>query len=358
MSPVKTRGPSNLSRQLKRVRASYSKALKLSTPPPALIQKFKARIKNIQHSMKIKLHRRENYILASLHSRSSRTLINSRVKCRSAIPHLSVGNELITSDSAKASIFSTEFLSNYNSTGPSSPSFSTTKTSSSPHTLPLMDLFPPWVIEQAISKIPPKCGFSVHLANYYVIKQCATTLALPLSIIFSESFKTSTVPKAWLHATIIPVFKKGNPSSPQNYRPISLTDPFARLFERIICRQIRLDVGHQFSVHQHGFLPRRSCPSSLVYSTSNYKRILKDHQTVDVVFFDFRKAFDQVNHTLLLQKLKGFGVPLQYVSWFQSFLKDRTFSVMVNGSIESIISPIPSGVPQGKVTGPPSFFNL
>ncbi|EFO90188.1 hypothetical protein CRE_24195 [Caenorhabditis remanei] len=109
-------------------------------------------------------------------------------------------------------------------------------------------------------------------------------------------------------------------------------------------------------LHQHGFLPRRSCPSSLVYSTSNYKRILKDHQTVDVVFFDFRKAFDQVNHTLLLQKLKGFGVPLQYVSWFQSFLKDRTFSVMVNGSIDSIISPIPSGVPQGTVAGPLLFL--
>ncbi|EFP00841.1 hypothetical protein CRE_07076 [Caenorhabditis remanei] len=320
------------------------------------MRKFQTRIKKIQHDIKKQLFRREKHILSTVHSRSALALINKRLKCRSTIPHLSIGSDLITSDSSKASIFAAEFLSNYNTSTHSPPTLVPNNPSSPAHPQSSRDTFSPWVIEQVISKIPPKCGFSLHLANYFIIKNCATSLALPLSIIYSESLESSVVPSAWKHGTIIPVFKKGNPSSPQNYRPITLTDPFARIFERILCRQIRTDLGHRFSIHQHGFLARRSCPSSLVYSTANYRRILKTHHSLDVVFFDFKKAFDKVDHIILLKKLANFGLSNPHISWFEAFLKERTFSVMVNGSLDNKISPIPSGVPQGTVSGPLLFL--
>ncbi|EFP00283.1 hypothetical protein CRE_18793 [Caenorhabditis remanei] len=217
-------------------------------------------------------------------------------------------------------------------------------------------MFAPWVIENSLRKLPPRCGFSPHLANFLLIKKCATTLALPLSIVFNDSFRTSTVPQSWKKAVVTPVLKKGNASFPNNYRPISLTDPFSRIFERIICNRIKSDFAHKLSVHQHGFLAKRSCASSLVQVISNYNIILKTHKTLDVVFFDFQKAFDQVPHNLLLNKLSSFGISPPFVAWFSDFLSSRSFSVKVNSFIDPSSASISSGVPQGSVSGPLLFL--
>ncbi|EFO89140.1 hypothetical protein CRE_17485 [Caenorhabditis remanei] len=108
--------------------------------------------------------------------------------------------------------------------------------------------------------------------------------------------------------------------------------------------------------HQHGFLTNRSCASSLVQVVTNYKIILKTHGSLDVVFFDFRKAFDQVPHALLLNKLASFDIPPLFISWFSDFLSSRSFSVKVNSTTDPSPAPIFSGVPQGSVSGPLLFL--
>lgn len=120
---------------------------------------------------------------------------------------------------------------------------------------------------------------------------------MPLSIIFSDSLIRSSVPSSWKHAIVVPVPKKGCVTNPANYRPISLTDPVARVMERIVCNHLRTEHARQFSPHQHVFLKSRSCTSSLVLATTNYSYYLKTHQSLDIVFFDYMKAFDQVNHS-------------------------------------------------------------
>ncbi|EFO88306.1 hypothetical protein CRE_08487 [Caenorhabditis remanei] len=217
-------------------------------------------------------------------------------------------------------------------------------------------MFAPWVIENSLRKLPPRNGFSPHLANFLLIKKCATSLALLLSIVFNDSFRTSTVPQSWKKAVVTPVLKKGNASFSNNYRPISLTDPFSRIFERIICNRIKSDFAHMLSVHQHGFLAKRSCAYSLVQVISNYNNILKTHKSLDVVFFDLQKAFDQVPHNLLLNKLSSFGISPPLVAWFSDFLSSRSFSVKVNSFIDPSSSSISSGVPQGSVSGPLLFL--
>ncbi|EFP10608.1 hypothetical protein CRE_01166 [Caenorhabditis remanei] len=207
-----------------------------------------------------------------------------------------------------------------------------------------------------LRKVPPRCGFTTHHANFYIIRNCATTLAIPLSIIYSDSFLKSHVPASWKHAIIIPIPKKGSLTSPENYRPISLTDPFSRVCERILCNYIKINLFRNISRFQHGFLSKRSCSSSLVHSISEYRLLLSSHKSLDVVYFDFRKAFDQVDHQFLISKLDSFGIPSNIISWLTDFLSDRTFSVKIDDFVGTPSASIPSGVPQGSVSGPLLFL--
>lgn len=327
-------------------------ALKTNNPSPTLIFTLKSRLLSLSKRLKRHNLRSDRKVLTSLTRTSVFSIVKRRLKSPSSIPSLIVNSQVISNDSGKAASFSSSFSNNFNATHP--PISPAIPQSCQYHPDP--DLFAPWVIESVLSKLPPRCGFSPHPANYYIIKKCCTSLAHPLSIIFQESYSKSIVPCSWKHAVVIPILKKGSPSSPQNFRPISLTDPFARIFERILCNRIKSVHSHKFSPFQNGFLAYRSCTNALIYSISRFKSILAHHKTLDVVYFDFSKAFDQVPHSLLLAKLANFGIDPLSIAWFQDFLTNRTFSVKVNDYIEPSSHPIPSGVPQGSVAGPLLFI--
>lgn len=191
------------------------------------------------------------------------------------------------------------------------------------------------------------------LITVSVLKQCASALALPLSNIMQLSFSTSSLPRMWLNAVVTPIFKKGDKLVASNYRPISLTCICAKLMERIIATQLLqfLSDNSILPDSQHGFLPGRSSVTNLLYSLNLWTTNLDKGLPVDILYFDFSKAFDRVPKKRLLYKLEHLGIRGKLLSWISAYLTNRTFSVRVEKSFSTNHNVI-SGVPQGSVLGP------
>ena len=127
-----------------------------------------------------------------------------------------------------------------------------------------------------------------------VMKECASSVASPLAEIFRRSLQTDDVPADWKDANISPVFKKGRPDDPANYRPISLTSITSKLLEHIVHKAVmnHLDQLHLLSNVQHRFCKERSCETQLSAVIQDIAYTLGLSQQVDAIILDFSKAFD------------------------------------------------------------------
>ena len=132
---------------------------------------------------------------------------------------------------------------------------------------------------------------------------CAAELAPALKLLFTQSLLHGFIPASFKRAAITPVFKSGIKTSPCNYRPISLTSTIIKDFERIVRKQVVAFLtrrGHLNST-QHGFRSGRSCLSALLGVFDDLMHMLSSDCTVDMIYLDFSKAFDKVDHGNLLQ---------------------------------------------------------
>ena len=96
-----------------------------------------------------------------------------------------------------------------------------------------------------------------------ILKNCAFSIAYPLSIIYNISFKTGHIPQEWKHANVVPVHKKGSKASVENYRPISLTCLVMKIFEKIVRNELMARCANKINHKQHGFLPSKSCTTQM-----------------------------------------------------------------------------------------------
>ena len=218
-------------------------------------------------------------------------------------------------------------------------------------------LITPATVAACLEDLQPNSTMGDDGLHPRLLKSLSSELSLPLSIIFNSSLHSGILPEEWLISLIVPIYKKSHRFDPLNYRPISLTSVPCKVFERLIVKHITdyLESNSLISPHQFGFRSGHSTTDQLLLTYNDLTRAIDEGRTVDLVFFDYSKAFDTVSHVILLQKLLSIGVSGELLDWINVFLTSRQMKVKIRSSLSSSRR-VFSGVPQGSVLGPLLFI--
>ena len=190
-----------------------------------------------------------------------------------------------------------------------------------------------------------------------LLKLSAPIISKCVAHMINRSIDSGFFPDELKVAKVTPIFKKGDRSDPGNYRPISILPTISKLYERHVASQIYeyLSTFNLLHVEQSGFRQFHSCQTALTKLIDTWLKEMDEGNVIGVSFLDFRKAFDLVNHNILIDKLKYYNFNNSAIEWISSYLSNRHQSVHI-GNARSSRRTITCGVPQGSVLGPLLFL--
>ena len=207
-----------------------------------------------------------------------------------------------------------------------------------------------------ISKLDNKKSMDVHYLNSSIIKMSLPYILEVLTFIYNLCIQHNTFPSLFKQARVIPLPKCSDVTNLDNYRPISIISVISKPLEKHIHEHLTkyLESNDLFHKYQSGFRTGHSCHTALTRLHDTWLNALNNKNMVGAVFLDMRKAFDLVNHEILLEKLKLYLKNDSTISFLSSYLSNRHQTVYSNGSFSSLKT-VSYGVPQGSVLGPTLF---
>ena len=168
-----------------------------------------------------------------------------------------------------------------------------------------------------------------------LFREVSEHISASLFQIFKKVFQTSSFPSVWKEAIVSPIYKKGSKRNAENYRPVSLLSMPSKIFERILFKRLFLHVRPYLHKAQYGFMPGRSTVLQLLVMLQKIYHGLENNLEVDIVLTDFSKAFDQVDHGILLRKIHQFHIEENLLRLLHSYLSGRSQRVRVeNDAVE------------------------
>ena len=351
-------------RILMRNRTKVKKNLMRDSANPRHLNKLKYIENQITQSLELEKRRQESQALAAMKTNPRyffRYAKNKLVRKDKIGPLIRPNKQIITEPKETADEFMKIFKSAFSTpmeiklVSDAESFFNENPLSSTQN---LMDIqFSTNDIEKAIDQLKPDAAPGPDSIPAILLKKCKKTISKPLYILWKKSLESGEVPQSLKHGLITPIFKKGSKGDPANYRPVTLTSHLVKVFERVLASRLMdfMETHNKFNPHQHGFRRGRSCLSQLLQHRTDILGGLADGAQVDVIYLDYAKAFDKVDHGILHHKIKDVGIGGKVGVWLYNFLKNRTQQVTVDEAL-SDICPVISGVPQGTVLGPLLFL--
>ena len=200
-------------------------------------------------------------------------------------------------------------------------------------------------------------GSGIEYLPSFILKDVFEVITPQLTYLFNQSISLGVFPESWAVAIVTPIPKTGNKHMVNNWRPISIIPLIGKLMEKL-CNTIlttHLDLHNILCKEQYGFRPKRSTSSAVFNFLKNIIDEINNRKIVGAMYVDFSKAFDSINHTRLLYKLKDIGIPSKLYLWIMSYLENRKIKTKLNNCVSTTVNLI-CGVPQGSVLGPTLFL--
>ena len=190
-----------------------------------------------------------------------------------------------------------------------------------------------------------------------IIKLAADSLSPVITDLINKSIDSGSFPSQMKNAKVFPIYKGGQKSDPSNYRPISILPTISKIFEKHVNKHLMGYLNKYKLIHenQSGFRQKHSCQTALVKLIDQWMQSIDKGNIVGSLFVDFRKAFDVVDHSILLDKLTKYKFHFKTMQWFRSYLTNR-HQAIVTGNNTSAFAQVKSGVPQGSILGPTLFL--
>uniref|UniRef100_A0A3P8T4U6 Reverse transcriptase domain-containing protein n=1 Tax=Amphiprion percula TaxID=161767 RepID=A0A3P8T4U6_AMPPE len=207
---------------------------------------------------------------------------------------------------------------------------------------------------EVVRKFKSKKSTDDNSIDMSLIKEVMDCVLKPFTYICNKSFQTGIFPDRMKMAKVVPIYKNGDKHILSNYRPVSLLPQFSKILfvNRLDAFMEKYEL---LSDHQYGFRSNRSTSLAVMELVENISTAIDKKQYAVGVFVDLRKAFDTINHSLLLQKLERYGIRGVTLNWIRSYLNNRFQYVKFNNAV-SHFRKVTCGVPQGSVLGPKLFI--